>query len=1044
MNRRLLLAIGASALVVAASLPAATFAAGPNQPTRRIDVSKLDPSLRPSVQHAKTVNVILELGGRPAFQPGVTRAAQASQANTLATAQKAVAAAAAKHGAKVTARYRYVYNGIRVRTTTDKLPQLAAIPGVVAIHPVRVYERTNTNGVPYIQAPATWTSGATGDGMIIAVVDTGIDYTHANFGGPGTTNAFDTNDGTVIEPGSFPTTKVIAGYDFAGDGYDANGDLGSPDPVADPDPLDCGGHGSHVAGTAAGFGVLADHSTYTGRYTSDTIDDNAWTIGPGVAPEAKLIAMKVFGCEGSTDVVMTALDAIGEYNVDHTVGVDVVNLSLGSSFGTSSDPDITAINRLVAAGVTVVASAGNAGPVDYITGSPASATKAISVAALDTVPAIPMAEVQLPGGDVSAINMNAFPGLPVGATLHVLNGLATPPPDDTNPNSLGCKASDYDVATAGKVVAVRRGVCAFVDKGELAQAAGAIGIIVVNRDGTDVADDELPAFLGYNPEIFDIPMVGVPRNQVATIAAADGSAVTLASAGTVANPTYKEIAGFSSSGPRWGDSWLKADVAAPGVSVLSTAVGSGYKGTMFSGTSMAAPMTAGAAALVIQAHPGWSPLLVKAALSNTASTADVAGYSVLRSGSGVIMTDRAAAADVVATTSDGTASLSYGYVQALGAWSSAKKITFTNASNFRVVYTLASSSSTVKLSATTIAIAPHSSGTITATAVLSSTSVNSLCSPDTWNIYKACLTPLSSRSGAVTATPVSAKPGQYALRVPFLIVPRGASSLAATRSTTWTKSAGKISGKLVLRNTGGHAGTADVYALGVTDGINDAKLGTTVTPVKGTDIRATGVQVGPASWLWSGLPASDRSIYFAVNMHDRFSTAALHEVDVYVDTTNDGVPEYLVFGYDLGMMSTGSFSGEWWSFIVDLNDFTDGPLGTIIDAWPADAPMNGSTVLIPAAASDLGLAAGSGSFRYQVYTWDGFTGALDSSAMSKAFDAYAPKQSTGQIKSVPKATSTTLGAWFYRTTNVRGWLVVTMDDRNGAAQADVVAVPSKP
>jgi subtilisin family serine protease len=1035
MDRRLLLAVGASALVVAASLPAATFAAGPDQPTRRIDVSRIDPSLRPSVRQATTVSVILQLDGRPAIQAGLTQAAQRNRARGLVTAQKAIAAAVARRGASVVARYQYTYNGLRVRTSTDRLPELAAIPGVVAIHPVRVYERTNTNGVPYVGGPATWASGATGDGAIIAVIDTGIDYTHANFGGAGTEGAYAGNDRTVIEPASFPTTKVIGGYDFAGDGYDADGDLGSVTPVPDPDPMDCGGHGSHVAGTAAGFGVLGDHSTYKGLYTADTIAGNTWTIGPGVAPEAKLMALKVFGCEGSTDLVVEALEWVGAYNASHTVGIDVVNMSLGSLFGSNTDPDAVQTNNLVASGVTVVASAGNSGPVGYITGTPAAATRAISVAALDSLPTIPLAAVRLPTGDVPAINMNAHPGLPVGGTtVHILS-------DGAGGLKLGCSAGDFDAATSGKVVAVRRGTCAFVEKGDLAAAAGAVGIIVVNRDGLDVADDELPAFLGYNPEIFDIPMIGVARNRLATIVAADGAAVTLAATSTAANPTYKGIAGFSSSGPRWGDSWLKADLAAPGVSVLSTAVGSGFKGTMFSGTSMAAPMTAGAAALVIQAHPGWSPLMVKAALSNTASTTDVQGYSVLRSGSGVIQVNRASDADVVATTSDGTASLSYGYVQALGAWSSAKRITITNTSNYRVVYALASSSSTVKLSASTIAIGAHSSATVTATAALSAYSVNALCSPDTWNAYKPCSAPLTARSGAVTATPVGARPGQYALRVPFLIVPRGASILTATRGTTWTKSSGRISGRLVLRNTGGHAGTADVYALGTTDPANDAKVLTTVTPVKGTDIRATGVQVLPASTLMAGLPASDRAIYFAVNMHDRFSTAAVHEVDVYVDTTGDGVPEFLVFGYDYGALTTGAFSGEWVSFVVDLNQ---GPNGTIIDGWAGDAPMNGSTVLLSAAASDLGLAAGSGSFRYKVVTWDGFTGAKDETGMSRAFDAYAPRQSTGQLRTVAKGTSSYVGAWFYRVTNVRGWLVVTMDDRNGAAQADIVGLPSTP
>ncbi|HYO44299.1 MAG TPA: S8 family serine peptidase [Candidatus Limnocylindrales bacterium] len=1039
MNRRLLLAVGASALIVAGTLPALTFAAGPNRPTRHIDVSRIDPSIRPLVlqQEAKTVNVILQLGGTPAFQPGLSRASMQTRASSLATAQKTVAAAAAKRGATVTARYQYVYNGLRVRTSSDKLAELAAIPGVVAVRPVRVYERTNGTGVPYVNAPATWTSGATGDGVIIAVVDTGIDYTHANFGGVGTTGAYSSDNRAIVEPGSFPTPKVIGGYDFAGDAYGASAD-GGPAliPTPDPDPIDCGGHGSHVAGTAAGYGVLADHSTYAGLYTTGTIAGNSWIIGPGVAPEAKLMSLKVFGCEGSTDVVTDALEWVGAYNATHVVGVDVVNMSLGSPFGTNTDPDAVATNNLVAAGVTVVASAGNEGPVDYITGAPAVATKAISVAALDAVPTVPMAIIDNTGADLPALNQNASTALPVSGTLNVL---------ETGPSdvSIGCVAADYAGVTAGQIVAVKRGVCAFVEKAALAATAGAAAIIIINRD--DVASDALPTFIGVDPTVA-IPMLGTantvpgsnPAVQMDTaLIALDGTAVTLKSAPDAANPTYRQTAGFSSSGPRWGDSWLKSDLAAPGVSIVSTAVGSGYNAITFSGTSMAAPMTAGAAALVIQAHPGWSPLRVKAALSNTADNASVINYSVLRSGSGVIRADRASSVDVIATTSDGTASLSYGYGVAAGAWSSTKTITITNDSPFRATFTLASSSSLVRLSATAISIGARSSGRITATARLSATQVKNLCSNDPWSLT-GC-DGLNSRTGAVTATPVNAKAGQYALRVPFLLVPRGASALASTRGTTWTKAAGKISGKLKFTNVGGHSGTADVYALGITDGINDAKVGATKTPVKGTDIRAVGVQTLRAEALSGTVDPNDRSLFFAVNMHDRFSTAAPHVIDILVDTTGDGNWDYVIEGIDAGLAFTGAFDGTYVTTIYDR-----GAAAWLDGAWLADAPMNGSTVLLPVLASEIGLAAGSSAFTYQVYSYDGFTGAEDETAVSRVFDAFAPKQSTGQLKTVAKGTSARVGAWFYRVASVRGWLVVTMDDRNGAPQADIVGLPSKP
>ena len=215
--------------------------------------------------------------------------------------------------------------------------------------------------------------------MKIAVIDTGIDYTHANFGGTGTVEAYalananDTTIGDAGDAGFFgaDAPKVKGGIDLVGDAYDGGADAGSPAliPHPDPDPLDCVftdgsvGHGSHVSGTATGFGVLEDGSTYTGPYDSTT-HDNEFRIGPGVAPEADLYFVRVFGCDGSTEVTVDAI----EWAVANDM--DVINMSLGSPFGRSDDPSAVAATNAAAAGVTVVTSAGNSGPNPYITGSP--------------------------------------------------------------------------------------------------------------------------------------------------------------------------------------------------------------------------------------------------------------------------------------------------------------------------------------------------------------------------------------------------------------------------------------------------------------------------------------------------------------------------------------------------------------------------------------------------------------------------------------------------------------------------------------------------
>ena len=126
---------------------------------------------------------------------------------------------------------------------------------------------------------------------------------------------------------------------------------------------------------AAGFGVLANGSEYTGSYDQLTHLNNSFLIGPGVAPKADLYAVRVFGCEGSTNVVTEAI----EWAIDNDM--DVINMSLGSDFGAGDTADAMAADDASKAGVVVVSAAGNAGDISYVLGSPGSSTKGIAVAA---------------------------------------------------------------------------------------------------------------------------------------------------------------------------------------------------------------------------------------------------------------------------------------------------------------------------------------------------------------------------------------------------------------------------------------------------------------------------------------------------------------------------------------------------------------------------------------------------------------------------------------------------------------------------------------
>src|SRR5712672_327273 len=150
-------------------------------------------------------------------------------------------------GGTVVANYRAAYNGIKVRIAGDRVKELAALPGVVGVRPLQLMKPNNLRGIPLIGAPTVWQNlGLHGEGVKIAVIDTGIDYTHANFGGPGTKAAFQAAAATSTQPAdpapfgpSAP--RIKGGIDLVGDDYDAAAPAGSPKlvPHPDPNPLDC-------------------------------------------------------------------------------------------------------------------------------------------------------------------------------------------------------------------------------------------------------------------------------------------------------------------------------------------------------------------------------------------------------------------------------------------------------------------------------------------------------------------------------------------------------------------------------------------------------------------------------------------------------------------------------------------------------------------------------------------------------------------------------------------------------------------------------------
>jgi len=246
---------------------------------------------------------------------------------------------------KVMQEYTKTFNGFALNISTNEIEKLKKSKYVKRVYPNVQVNALLMDSVPLINADDVWkldsegnncaTSGKdclTGKGVTIAIIDTGVDYTHPDLGGCLGINC-----------------KVVGGYDFVN---------------SDNDPMDDQGHGTHVASTAVG--------------------KNYGNGLNGVAPDAKIYAYKVLSNSGRgyESWIISGIEKAVDPNSDGDFSdhVNIISMSLGGS-GNPDDPMSRAIDNAVDAGVVAVIAAGNSGPNEQTIASPGTARKAITIGA---------------------------------------------------------------------------------------------------------------------------------------------------------------------------------------------------------------------------------------------------------------------------------------------------------------------------------------------------------------------------------------------------------------------------------------------------------------------------------------------------------------------------------------------------------------------------------------------------------------------------------------------------------------------------------------
>lgn len=951
------------------------------------------------------VNVIIVLDERPAVEavlstPGMSDAQAANvsrnQMARVEAAQQAVLGAMRSGGVdyQVLLSTKRVLSSITVRVDSSQLEAIKNLPGVKTAYVSRIGTLDNSTSVPFIGAIQAWGLGYTGEDMRVGIIDSGIDYLHADFG----------DITTGLPFAAFPNAKVAGGYDFVGNTWQPDPTEPGYDPVLapDPDPMDLNGHGTHVAGTIAGYGVTTGNATFAGDWNGST-NVGALKIGSGVAPEATIYSYKIgaAGTRVDESAALASLDLAVDPNDDGDLSdhLDAVNMSVGGGFGDPVYGWSTAVNNTAQAGVVVVAAAGNAGDTYFNLDSPGAADWAIAVAS--SVDGSLGFEIQSPAGIAGtylAASASFGPAAydVTGSVVLVDDGSTAVPPDGTPPGTLtdGCNTPFANAAAvAGNIVMIDRGVCNFALKVANAQANGAIGVLIANSAAGSFGG------LGGDDPTITIPSIMITYAEGQSIR--NNLPVTVRMSETIVfGATADTLSTFSSRGPQrqpnGPDVGLKPDIAAPGDGITSAALGSVNGATVLSGTSMATPHVTGSTLLVIEEHPDWSVQEIKALLMSTA-THDVYQnnnqtppiYGPARRGTGRLDLRTATGSGIIAynTANPELVSVSFGILDVTAADSWTKSITLENKSgsdaSYTVGYTGIGDVNGVSYSVSPSSVTVPAGGSTTVDVTLTATDPNTWNGPHSRDSSVAATQLgiarhwLSEESGLVQFTSTSGTPDLW---VAVYAAPRPASTLQAVENPLTLYG---VSGTDYIDMTGSGIDTLGSFPYAEQSLVTPFELYYTsdddpssTGAANSADLQYVGVTTDYAEVIRRGgtLEANTR-LFFGISTYGNWGTATAEntEFDISIDVDQDGVADYVIFNINIGWYAGTSATD---SFIPVIADYVVGEYAwystytNYYRASVADTVLYETNVMfLPVWADTIGLTASDAEFDWWITTY---------------------------------------------------------------------------